>query len=105
MVCITSPFLYTLHLKVCLDGREQIGAPPSEAKNNIFGFDVRTTENHAKPRRNPMTKLIKMPTILVHPCIILLIALEECLYKLTSNDSPDLKTLPLFKFHIVAIYM
>jgi hypothetical protein len=64
-----------LHLKVCLDGREHIGSPPSELKNNSLGFDVRTIEYQIKPIINPITKLINIPTIVVHPCNTLLIAL------------------------------
>ena len=75
---MTSPFLYTLHLKVCLDGREHIGSPPSAPKNNSLGPDGPddiTIENQANPIRNPITKLIKIPTKVVHPFNTLLPAL------------------------------
>ena len=75
MVCITSPFLYTLHLNVCLDGREHIGSPPSAAKNNSFEFDSITIAYHIYPIIKPITELIKIPTKVVHPFNILLVAL------------------------------
>jgi len=74
MVCITSPFLYTLHLKVCLLGREHIDAPFSTLKKIISLFAVETKRYHRYPTIQPIARPIMTPTIGVHPYIILDIA-------------------------------
>ena len=74
MECITSPFLYTLHLKVCLFGREHIDEPFSTLKNTISLFAAETNRYHIYPTIQPMARPIMTPTTGVHPYIILDIA-------------------------------